>query len=49
MFSTGFSMNPEKLGEEMEGETINWMKKMAAQKKVVLTGSVIIKEQCKLL
>jgi predicted amidohydrolase len=42
MFSTGFSMKPEKLAETMDGETVSWMKKMAAQKKIILTGSVII-------
>ncbi|MEO7394772.1 MAG: nitrilase family protein [Chitinophagaceae bacterium] len=44
MFSTGFSMTPETLAESMEGETVEWMKKMAAEKKIILTGSVIIKE-----
>ena len=43
MFSTGFSMKPELLAETMSGETINWMKKIAFSKKVILTGSVIIK------
>ena len=32
MFSTGFSMKPEVLAEKMNGETIEWMKKIAAQK-----------------
>jgi predicted amidohydrolase len=45
MFSTGFSMRPEELAETMEGETVQWMKRIAAQKKVILTGSVIIKEE----
>lgn len=44
MFSTGFSMKPEELAETMEGETIRWMKKIAAEKKIILTGSVIIEE-----
>ena len=44
MFSTGFSMKPAELAEKMEGETLTWMKKLAAQKKIVLTGSVIIEE-----
>jgi omega-amidase len=47
MFSTGFSMQPEKLGETMEGETIAWMKNIAATKKIILTGSVIIQEENK--
>jgi len=44
MFSTGFSMKPEKLAETMDGETVNWMKRIAAKKKIILTGSVIIEE-----
>jgi predicted amidohydrolase len=42
MFSTGFSMQTEKLAETMEGETVQWMKRIAAEKKIILTGSVII-------
>lgn len=44
MFSTGFSMQPKKLAETMEGETIQWMKRIAKAKKIILTGSVIIEE-----
>jgi omega-amidase len=44
MFSTGFSMQPEKLAETMDGETLQWMRRVAAQKKIILTGSVIIEE-----
>ena len=44
MFSTGFSMQPEKLAETMEGETLQWMKQVAAKKKIILTGSLIIKD-----
>lgn len=44
MFSTGFSMQPAKLAEQMDGRTVQWMKRMAASKKIVLTGSVIIEE-----
>ncbi len=44
MFSTGFSMKPELLAETMSGETIEWMKKIASSKKIIITGSVIIKE-----
>ena len=42
MFSTGFSMKPEHLAEGMDGETVQWMKRVAAEKKIILTGSVII-------
>lgn len=44
MFSTAFSMKPEVLAETMEGETIDWIKKMAGSKKAIVTGSVIIEE-----
>lgn len=41
MFSTGFSMQPEKLAETMDGETTQWMKRISGEKKVILTGSFI--------
>ena len=44
MFSTGFSMRAEDLAEEMDGNTVAWMKNLATQKNVAITGSVIIKE-----
>lgn len=44
MFSTGFSMQPEKLAETMDGEAVSWMKQLAAEKKIALTGSLIINE-----
>ncbi len=44
MFSTGFSMKPELLAETMEGETVKWMKRVAAEKKIILTGSIIIED-----
>ncbi len=44
MFSTGFSMQPEKLAEDMDGPTVNWMKKIARTNKIILTGSLIISE-----
>ncbi|HRN54991.1 MAG TPA: nitrilase family protein [Agriterribacter sp.] len=44
MFSTGFSMYPEPLAEKMDGPTVAWMKAVAAQKKIILTGSIIIEE-----
>lgn len=47
MFTTGFSMKPEILAETMDGETVQWMKKMAAEKKIILTGSMIIEEDGK--
>lgn len=45
MFSTGFSMEPAALAETMEGEAVEWMKKITARKKIVLCGSLIIEEK----
>jgi len=45
MFSTGFSMQPEKFAEKMDGSTVEWMKKIASSKKIILTGSIIIEEE----
>ncbi len=44
MFTTGFSMKPETFGETMDGPTIQWMKDLAARKKIIITGSLIIEE-----
>lgn len=44
MFSTGFSMSPSTLAEKMDGETLEWMKRVSAHKKIILTGSLIIEE-----
>lgn len=44
MFSTGFSMKPEQLAETMDGTAIAWMKKVAVEKRIILTGSLIIKD-----
>ncbi|HRO06929.1 MAG TPA: nitrilase-related carbon-nitrogen hydrolase, partial [Ferruginibacter sp.] len=38
MFTTGFSMNPATLSEPLEGRTMKWMKRVAAENRVVLTG-----------
>lgn len=47
MFSTGFTMAPQEAAETMDGETVAWMKKMAAAKGCAITGSVIINEDSK--
>ena len=44
MFTTGFSMNPSSLAEDMNGTTLNWMKRVCRENKIILTGSIIIKE-----
>ena len=47
MFSTGFSMNPKQLAEKMDGTSVEWMKNLAARKKNIITGSLIIEEEGK--
>jgi omega-amidase len=44
MFTTGFTMNAEKLAEPMEGKTMQWMHQTAIKYGCVVTGSLIIKE-----
>lgn len=45
MFSTGFSMDPERLAETMQGPTVTWMKQTAVQHRMIITGSLIIREE----
>ncbi len=45
MFNTGFSMKPEEFAEDMNGLTVEWMKKIAAEKRVIVTGSLMVKEE----
>ena len=45
MFSTGFSMNPASLAETMDGPTVSWMKHLAAAKKIILAGSIIVEDE----
>ena len=45
MFTTGFSMQPEKLAESTQGKTLKWMQSVAAEKNITLTGSLIVKEK----
>lgn len=47
MFSTAFSMAPEKLAETMEGSTVQWMKDIARKYSCIITGSLIIEEEGK--
>ena len=47
MFNTGFSMNAAILAETMDGPTIAWMKKVSAENRVILTGSLIISAEKK--
>jgi len=47
MFTTAFSMNPEKLAEEADGQAFQWMMKTATKYNFVLSGSLIIHENGK--
>ena len=47
MFSTGFSMNPEKFAERMDGETVAWMRDTAFENRKIITGSLMIEENGK--
>lgn len=44
MFSSGFTMNPENIAEEMNGFTVSWMQKIASKKQIAICGSLVIKE-----
>lgn len=47
MFSTGFSMQPEKFAEKADGPTLAWMQRQAEVKRAVITGSFIVEENQK--
>jgi omega-amidase len=42
MFSTGFTMNPQDWAESMDGETVQWMKALSADR--MICGSLAIEE-----
>ena len=44
MFTSGFTMEPNKVAETMDGKTIDWMKTIAKNKNCAITGSLIITE-----
>jgi omega-amidase len=47
MFSTGFSMKPTAMAEKMDGPTVQWMADLAAAKKIIIAGSLIIEDDGK--
>jgi len=47
MFNTGFSMNAQSLAETMDGTSIQWMRRVSAENRIILTGSLIIEEEKK--
>jgi omega-amidase len=44
MFSTGFTMDAERLAEDMDGPTVGWMREEAAAVGCAITGSVVIRD-----
>jgi len=47
MFNTAFSIRATHLVEQMDGETVNWMKEISKNKNCAITGSLMIKEKGK--
>jgi predicted amidohydrolase len=45
MFTTGFTMKPEKVSEKMDGFTVSWMQKIALDKQTAICGSLVITEK----
>lgn len=44
MFPSGFTMQPERVAEPMDGETVTWMKRLSAQTDAAICGSAVISE-----
>lgn len=45
MFTSGFTMNPEKVAEPMGGKTIKWLCDIAREVHTAITGSLVIEEK----
>lgn len=45
LFSTGFTMEAEKVAESMDGKAVQWMKEVSQMKSCLLMGSLLIKEE----
>ncbi len=45
MFTTGFTMNAEKLAQDMAGSGVQWLKETAVRKNADVAGSLIIREK----
>ncbi|NBL64943.1 amidohydrolase [Flavobacterium sp. NST-5] len=43
-FATGFTMQPQNVAENPDGETVIWLQKMAAKKNAAIVGSLAIQE-----
>lgn len=45
MFTSGFTMNAQKVAEKMNGATISWMQKLASKNNLAIVGSLVIEEE----
>jgi len=45
MFTTGFTMKPEKNAEKHEGRGLNWMRQKAKELNLFITGSICVEEK----
>jgi len=45
MFTSGFTMKPDRVAEGMEGESVRWMKSIAKERNCAITGSFVYKNQ----
>lgn len=44
MFTTGFTMNAPELAESLQGQTMDWLIRMSAKYRCIITGSFIVQE-----
>lgn len=44
MFTSGFTMRPQEVAEKDNGETIQWLQKIALNKQIAITGSFVVEE-----
>ena len=44
MFSTGFTMQPNRIAEKMDGHTVQWMQEIAISRQMAIVGSLVIEE-----
>ncbi|MBT8266384.1 MAG: amidohydrolase [Bacteroidia bacterium] len=47
MFTSGFTMNPSKVAETMDGTTVKWMTDISLKYSVAIGGSLVIQEEDK--
>jgi len=44
MFNSGFTLEATKVAEDIDGETVNWMKQLSTQYDAAVTGSIVIRD-----